>query len=75
MARRNSYFAHPELGKKTLKILLADDTRSLSWFARSPSDHEGWEISGEAVDGRDAVDQSSAPETRGWSFWTSECHV
>ncbi len=44
---------------KTLKILLADDHEIVRHGLRALlQDHEGWEISGEAVDGRDAVDKA-----------------
>src|SRR5258708_17562786 len=45
---------------KTLKILLADDHEIVRHGLRALlQDHEGWEISGEAVDGRDAVDKAA----------------
>jgi DNA-binding NarL/FixJ family response regulator len=41
---------------KTLRILLADDHEIVRHGLRALlQEHEGWEISGEAVDGRDAV--------------------
>src|SRR5437588_474349 len=45
---------------KTLKILLADDHEIIRHGLRALlQDHEGWEISGEAVDGRDAVTKAT----------------
>jgi YesN/AraC family two-component response regulator len=41
---------------KTLRILIADDHEIVRHGLRSLlHDHEGWEVSGEAADGQDAV--------------------
>jgi DNA-binding NarL/FixJ family response regulator len=41
---------------KSLRILIADDYEVVRYGVRSlVQDHEGWEVCGEAVDGRDTV--------------------
>jgi len=52
----------------SLRILVVDDHAVVRRGVRSPLEsHEGWEVCGEATNGRDAVEEAKAAWlARGW---------
>ena len=54
------------------RILIADDLSFIRMLQKEMLTEGGFQIVGEAANGREAV-ESTAPWRRTWSSWTSPC--